>query len=106
MSKAFSMFVVIVGSVFGIVWARENLAVEIITQSDFNMGNTGSTDEGESIVNIFDCPACSLPSELVGVINDFDENGMYKKFYLTKCFGDHETVAVTEDWLHENVIAI
>lgn len=75
-------------------WFRDNFTIEIVFD--------GKKQEDSLGVNVLDCPSCGLPSEIVGLAVDVDEDNI-EDFYVLSCFGEHDPVAVTDAWLEENL---
>jgi len=61
-------------------------------------------EEDEYSLKIFDCPECGLPGEIAGMAMDIQEGGIATPCYIVNCFGEHNMVAVTTQWLEENAL--
>ncbi|MCA1807416.1 MAG: hypothetical protein LC687_06185 [Actinobacteria bacterium] len=63
-----------------------------------------SKDEEEMMLTVFDCPECGLPAEVAGMALDIKEDNTATPCYIVNCFGDHNMIAVTTQWLQENAL--
>lgn len=61
-------------------------------------------DKEEYGLKIFDCPECGFPAEIAGMAMDIQEDGVAIPCYIVNCFGEHNMIAVTTEWLAENVL--
>jgi len=59
-------------------------------------------EEEDLELGLFDCPACGLPAEITTIVTELSEEGFFVTNYIIACCGEHDRVAVTENWLAEN----
>lgn len=75
-----------------------------LSTGDVNTSEQIEDDETELSLKVFDCPECSLPAEIAGMAMDIQEDGSAFPCYIVSCFGDHNMIAVTPEWLEENAL--
>lgn len=82
-------------------WSRiGNVKFEVV----LSHGDVHGEKEEEYGLKIFDCPECGLPAEIAGMAMDIQEGGIATPCYIVNCFGEHNMIAVTTEWLTENAL--
>lgn len=74
----------------------EHYTIEIVLPSK-------NKDEEGPDLPILDCPMCGMPCMAGGLVRDEDDMGNLTNFYVVSCLGDHDTIAVTQAWLQEQL---
>jgi len=74
------------------------LAIEIVIEIE----EDPPAEKRELELNLFDCPACGLPAEINTIVTQLSQEGFFVTNYIIDCCGQHDRVAVTENWLAEN----
>lgn len=52
---------------------------------------------------LFDCPECHMPGEIATVVEYLNEEGEIETFYIVGCLGNHDMVAITDEWLRQSL---
>lgn len=75
-----------------------------LTPNDLSNPQTVEDEDAELALKMFDCPECALPAEIAGMAMDIQEDGTAFPCYIVNCFGEHNMIAVTPEWLEENAL--
>ena len=78
-------------------YISDNYTIEVIFPNS-KKANAQDTD-----MPILDCPMCGMPCVPGPLVQEHDPIGNVSNYYAVSCLGDHDTIAVTQAWLMEQL---
>lgn len=87
------------GLMRGYKYITDNYVIEIIIPGKASK----KAKEDDPDLPILDCPMCGMPCMAGTLVQDHDPLGNVSNYYVVSCLGDHETIAVTQAWLIEQL---